>query len=67
MVGSGESLESGGRFCVCAFGRNLDSVSVKTFSHLMYFIKKLYTFCTLNSICKDNAAINCIIVQHKRI
>jgi hypothetical protein len=29
------SLESGGRFCVGAFGRNLASVAVKMFSHLI--------------------------------
>lgn len=29
-------------FFVCAFGRNLVSVTVKTFSHLIYFIKKFY-------------------------
>jgi hypothetical protein len=29
-------------------------------------IKKFYKFCTYNAICKDNAAINCIIVQHKK-
>jgi hypothetical protein len=27
----GGTLESGGRFCVGAFGRNLDSVAVKIF------------------------------------
>jgi hypothetical protein len=37
-----ESLESGGRFCVGAFGKNLVSVVVKTFSHFIYFIKKFY-------------------------
>jgi hypothetical protein len=42
--GSGESafggsLESGGRFCVGAFGRNLASVAVKVSSRLIYFIK----------------------------
>jgi hypothetical protein len=31
------SLESGGRFCVGAFGRNLASVAVKMFSHFIYF------------------------------
>jgi hypothetical protein len=41
------SLESGGRFCVGAFGRSLASVAVKMFSHLIYFIKKFYKFCTL--------------------
>jgi hypothetical protein len=54
----GESLESGGRFCVGAFGRNLFSVAVKMFSHLIYFIKKYCSFCNFNAICKDNAAIN---------
>jgi hypothetical protein len=38
----GGSLESGGRFCVGAFGRNLASVAVKIFSHLIYLIKKFY-------------------------
>jgi hypothetical protein len=51
-------LESGGRFCVGAFGRNLTSVAVKMFSHVVYFIKTFYKFCTFNVICKDNAAIN---------
>jgi hypothetical protein len=30
-------LESGGRFCVGAFGRNLASVAMKMFAHLIYF------------------------------
>jgi hypothetical protein len=34
------SLESGGRFCVGAFGRNPASIAVKMFSHLIYFINK---------------------------
>jgi hypothetical protein len=33
-------LESGRRFCVGAFDKNLASVAVKMFSHLIYFIKK---------------------------
>jgi hypothetical protein len=32
MVGPGKSLESGGRFCIGAFGRNL-SLVMKIFSH----------------------------------
>jgi hypothetical protein len=36
----GGSPESGSRFCVGAFGRNLASVAVKIFSHLIYHIKK---------------------------
>jgi hypothetical protein len=54
------SLEKGGRFCVGAFGRNLASVTMKMFSHLIYFIKKFYKFCTFNASFKHNAAINCI-------
>jgi hypothetical protein len=60
------SLESRVLFCVGAFRRNLTSVAVKMFSQLIYFIKKFYTFCTFNAICKDNVAINCIIVQKER-
>jgi hypothetical protein len=55
------SLGSGGRFCVGAFARNLASVAVKMFSHLIYFVKKFYKFCTFNAICKNNAAISCFI------
>jgi hypothetical protein len=62
----GGSLESGGRFCVGAFGRNLASVAVKMFSHLIYFIKKFDKFCTLNAVCRDNSAINCITVRHRK-
>jgi hypothetical protein len=57
-------VESGGRFCVGVFGRNLASVAVKMFSHLIYFFQTFYKFCTFNVICKDNAAMNCITVQH---
>jgi hypothetical protein len=53
-------------FAFGAFGRNLASVAVKMFSHLIYFIKKFYKFCTFNVICKDNAVVNCITVQHKK-
>jgi hypothetical protein len=56
------SLESGGRFRVGAFGRNLTSVAVKMFSHLINFLNKLYKCCrpTFIAICKDNTAINYI-------
>jgi len=33
------SLESGGRFCVSAFDRNLASVAMKMFSRLIYFLR----------------------------
>jgi hypothetical protein len=47
MGGLAESLfamgmESDGRVCGGAFGRNLASVVVKMFSHLIYFLKKFY-------------------------
>jgi hypothetical protein len=60
------SLESGGQFCVGAFGMNLASVNMKMFSHLIYFINKFDKFCASNVICRNNVAINCINVQHKR-
>jgi hypothetical protein len=66
MVGSGGSLESGGWFCVVPFGRNLASFDAKMSTNLIYFTKKLYKFCTFNAIFKDNAAINCITVQHNK-
>jgi hypothetical protein len=72
MVGSGEVcfwLESGVRrsvLCWCVwqesgFSRRED---VFTFNLLK---NKLYKLCTFNAICKDNAAINCITVQHKKV
>jgi hypothetical protein len=54
---SGGSMESGGRFCVGKFGRNLASAAVKMFSNSIYFIKTCYKSYTLNSVYKDNAAI----------
>jgi hypothetical protein len=66
VVGSGGSLESGGRFCVGAFGRNVFSVAVKVFSHLIYFTKKFYNFRNLNAVFKDNAAINYFTVYHRK-
>jgi hypothetical protein len=35
------------------------------FSHSINYIRK-YQKCIFNAISKDNAAINCITVQHKR-
>jgi hypothetical protein len=64
---SGESLKSDHRFCVGVFGRNLALVVMKMFSHFTYFINAFYKFCTFNVIWKDNAAINCITVEHKKV
>jgi hypothetical protein len=69
MVGSAESafdgsLESGGRFCVGAFGGNLASVA----DVLVSFNNGVW--CSRNrsktSSCKDNAALKCITVQHQK-
>jgi hypothetical protein len=62
----GGSPESGNRFCVGNFGRNLASIAVKMFSNVIYFMKKLYKVCTFNAICNYNAAISCITLQHKK-
>jgi hypothetical protein len=43
-----------------AFGRNLASVPVKMFLQIFYIINEFYKCCTLDAICKDNAAIHCI-------
>jgi hypothetical protein len=56
-------LESVSQFCVSAFGGNLASVTMKTSSHLIYFIKKIYRFYTSSVIYRDNAAINFIAVK----
>jgi hypothetical protein len=40
----GGSLESSGWFCVGAFGRNLASVDVKMFSHLIYLLINVINF-----------------------
>jgi hypothetical protein len=66
VLWSGGSMEFSGLFYVDAFGRNLASVAVKMFLNSIYFIKKLHK-CTFNGICKDDAEINCIIVQLKKI
>jgi hypothetical protein len=47
-----QSLETGSQYCVGAFGRNLALVTMKIFSHFIYFIKKFYKFCTFNAICR---------------
>jgi hypothetical protein len=46
-------MESGGRFCVGAFGRNLASISVKMFSHVIYFMKKCYKFVLSTQFAKN--------------
>jgi hypothetical protein len=55
--GSGGSRESGGRFCVGAFGTDPVSVAAKMFSNLTELIIKFYKRCTFNKICRDNASI----------
>jgi hypothetical protein len=61
----GGSLESGGRVCAGAFGRNLASVTVKMFSHLIYVLQKFYKFYIFNAISKDNVAIKYYLYNTK--
>jgi hypothetical protein len=49
---------------VLAFCTNLASAALKMFSYLIYVKNKFYKFCIFNAICKENAAVNCITVQH---
>jgi hypothetical protein len=62
----GENLESSGRFCVGAFGKNLAFSRHEDVFTFNLLFKKLYTFCILNAIFKDNDAMNCIDVKHKK-
>jgi hypothetical protein len=64
LVVSGGSPESGGRFCVDAFGKNLAYEPWSFFLHLNY-IKKYFKFGTSSAICEDNVAINCITLKRK--
>jgi hypothetical protein len=71
MVGSAGVcvwLDSGpdGRLNDIAFGRNLASVAVKMLPHLIYLIKELCTFLRSTRFA-NNAAINYITVQHKKV
>jgi hypothetical protein len=65
MVGSGGSLESDGRFCIRAFsGTWLQPL--RRFSTFYLFYKEILEILYFNVICKDNSAVNCITVQHKK-
>jgi hypothetical protein len=52
-----------------AFGRNLASIALKVFPHLICFINNFYQFCTLDCIFKDygggddDDAVNCVTVH----
>jgi hypothetical protein len=48
-----------------AFGGNLASVAVKMLSRVICIIRTFYIVRTF-SVLKDNAAINCVSVQHKK-
>jgi hypothetical protein len=61
------SLELGSWFCIGVFGKNFASVAVKMFSHVIYFIRKFYKFCTFSGICKVNVAINCITFHYRNV
>jgi hypothetical protein len=57
------SLESGGQFGVGVWKESGFSRREDVFTLNLLKIK-FYTFFTFNVICKDNAAINCITVEH---
>jgi hypothetical protein len=60
-------MESGHQFCFDAFGRNLASVALNMFSHLIYFINMFYLdIFYLYAIFKGNATVNRITAQPKR-
>lgn len=63
----GGSVESGDRSSADAFGKNLPPVAVKRFSHLIYYIQTFKTLSSLNTIFRENATINFITVQRKKI
>jgi hypothetical protein len=63
---AGVWLESSGSFCTGAFGRNLASLAVKMFSHLIYFIRTFYKLCAFNATCRDSVAINCTAVLNRK-
>jgi hypothetical protein len=46
--------------------RGWRSVVVDDVFTFIYFIMEVYKCCAFRAFCKDNAAINCICVQHKR-
>jgi hypothetical protein len=61
------SLESGGRFCVCAFGRSLALVTLNIFSHLLYFIKTFTHFVLSMQFANIMLQINCNSTQRRLI
>jgi hypothetical protein len=63
----GGSLDYGVRrsHLVGAFERNMTSIALKMFPHLIYVIETFYNVCTYKAIYKYNAAINYITLQHK--
>jgi hypothetical protein len=55
------------RFCVGAFGSNLALVSVKMFLHLIYLLKKFYTYCSFSATFEVIVAINAGIFQTRNV
>jgi hypothetical protein len=52
-------------FCWVRIWRDMASVAVKMFSHLICFVNKFDKCCTFSAIFKGNAAVNCVTAQHK--
>jgi hypothetical protein len=63
----GKSLESGGRFCFGAFGKNLASVALNKYERLICIVNRFCRLCSPNAIYKDNAPIVCITVQNIKV
>jgi hypothetical protein len=61
-------LQSDGRFCVIAFIKNMAPIAFRIFVSLVpLFINRCYTFRTLNSTFRRNAAIHVLpTAKHKR-
>jgi hypothetical protein len=59
-------LEAGSWFCIYLAGI-WPQLSLSWFLSTADFMKKCYKFCTLDVIFEDNAAINSITVQHKKL
>jgi hypothetical protein len=61
------SLELGGRIYVGACGRSMASVTVKMFSHRIYFIKTFHKFYTFSGIPELMVQYNLLLFQYKRV
>jgi hypothetical protein len=52
--------------CCAVWQESIFIFVVKTFSHLIYFIKTFYKRCTFIVVCKNYAAISSVTVLRKK-